>query len=67
MIPRRIPLRAGGRIARALAAFAADERGASVAEYALTLIVLAGCTAVIFHSLGSKSAAVMNHIASAMR
>jgi hypothetical protein len=61
------PDRAGGRLARALGAYAAREDGASMAEYALTLIVLAGCTAVIFHSLGAKSAAVINKVAAAIR
>ena len=47
-------------------AYVACESGASAAEYALMLVVLAGCTAVMVHSLGRHISGAVHRVAAAL-
>lgn len=54
------------QLRRALANYARSERGASASEYALLLIILAGCTAVLLRHLGGNINGVFAKVARAL-
>ncbi|MGH7023731.1 MAG: Flp family type IVb pilin [Caulobacteraceae bacterium] len=62
----RSEVRPHRRLAAALDAYWRSERGASASEYALMLMVLAGCGVILLHALGRHMNGVFNHLASAM-
>jgi len=52
--------------ARSLTAYLNEEAGAATVEYAVLLLVIGGCAAVIYHMVGRNIDSVLNVVGSAM-
>jgi len=50
----------------ALARFVADETSSSSAEYALMILVLAGCAIIALHHIGQSTGRIMMNVGNAL-